>query len=161
MYHDARLPDARSTKLSVGIRNVTNGLRHQRAYGRVGEGFCRWAPIAVYSQSRNLAGCMRKLCRAPFSDRTLPPPRLLLVMIAVQTLLMLECFEDMLSGRLPVVPPSSSSGSPAPLGGSRGGSMAYRVPPNEFLKVLVEGSTTRLGGLHAVLQVCFLPIRSN
>lgn len=69
---------------------------------------------------------------------------------------MLECFEDMLSGRLPVVPPPSSSGNPAPLSGSRGGSMAYRVPPNEFLKVLMEGNTTRLGGLHAVLQVCFL-----
>lgn len=70
---------------------------------------------------------------------------------------MLECFEDMLSGKLPVAPPSlSSSGEAAPLSGSRGGSMAYRVPPNEFLKVLVEGNTTRLGGLHAVLQVCIL-----
>eukprot|EP00903_Cladosiphon_okamuranus_P013494 g12569.t1 len=69
-----------------------------------------------------------------------------------ETLLMLECFEDMLSGKLPVVPPSSFSGNPAPLSGSRGGSMAYRVPPNEFLKVLLEGNTTRLGGLHAVLQ---------
>eukprot|EP00752_Nemacystus_decipiens_P007038 g6313.t1 len=58
----------------------------------------------------------------------------------------------MLSGRLPVVPPSSSSGNVASLGGSRGSSMAYRVPPNEFLKVLVEGNTTRIGGLHAVLQ---------
>lgn len=32
--------------------------------------------------------------------------------------------------------------------------MAYRVPPSEFLQVLVEGDTTRLGALHAVLQVC-------
>lgn len=65
---------------------------------------------------------------------------------------MLECFEDMLSGRLPVTAPSSS-GDPAPLSGSGGGSMAYRVPPSEFFKVLVEGNTTRLGALHAVMKV--------
>ncbi|CAM9253620.1 unnamed protein product, partial [Scytosiphon promiscuus] len=68
-----------------------------------------------------------------------------------ETLLMLECFEDMLSGRLPVTAPSSS-GDSAPLTGSSGSSMAYRVPPSEFLKVLAEGNTTRLGALHAVMK---------
>lgn len=67
---------------------------------------------------------------------------------------MLECFEDMLSGKLPVAPPSSSR-CPT-LGMTSGGSMAYRVPPSEFLKVLVEGNTTRVGALHAVMQVCML-----
>lgn len=65
---------------------------------------------------------------------------------------MLECFEDMLSGKLPVVAPSAS-GDPGPLIGSNGGSMAYRLPPSEFLKVLMEGNTTRLGALHAVMKV--------
>lgn len=67
----------------------------------------------------------------------------------VQTLSMLECFEDMLSGKL------SSTSSPAssdPIGRSSV-DMVYLVPPSEFLKVLLEGNTTRLGALHAVLQV--------
>ncbi|CBN77360.1 expressed unknown protein [Ectocarpus siliculosus] len=68
-----------------------------------------------------------------------------------ETLSMLECFEDMLSGKLPVAPPSSSR-CPTPLNIASGGSMAYRVPPSEFLKVLVEGNTTRVGALHAVMQ---------
>ncbi|CAN0517597.1 unnamed protein product, partial [Ectocarpus sp. 12 AP-2014] len=68
-----------------------------------------------------------------------------------ETLSMLECFEDMLSGKLPVAPPSSSR-CPDPLNIASGGSMAYRVPPSEFLKVLVEGNTTRVGALHAVMQ---------
>lgn len=73
-----------------------------------------------------------------------------------QTLAMLECFEDMLSGKLSVLnPPDRQSGSCT--------SMAYRVPPSEFLKVLLEGNSTRLGALHAVLQVSYcgtLPLPS-
>ncbi|CAM9282774.1 unnamed protein product [Ectocarpus fasciculatus] len=68
-----------------------------------------------------------------------------------ETLSMLECFEDMLSGKLSVAPPSSSR-CPTPLSVASGGSLAYRVPPSEFLKVLVEGNTTRVGALHAVMQ---------
>lgn len=67
-----------------------------------------------------------------------------------QTLSMLECFEDMLSGRLPVDPPPSPGG---PLCESSVNSVAYRVPPSDFLKVLLGGDTTRIGALHAVLQV--------
>lgn len=63
---------------------------------------------------------------------------------------MLECFEDMLSGRLPVGPPPSSSD---PLSQSSVNNVAYRVPPSDFLKVLLGGDTTRIGALHAVLQV--------
>lgn len=63
---------------------------------------------------------------------------------------MLECFEDMLSGRLPVGPPPSSGD---PLSQSSVNNVAYRVPPSDFLKVLLGGDTTRIGALHAVLQV--------
>ncbi|CAM9274925.1 unnamed protein product [Laminaria digitata] len=62
---------------------------------------------------------------------------------------MLECFEDMLSGRLPVGPPTSTGD---PLSLSSVSSVAYRVPPSDFLKVLLGGDTTRVGALHAVLQ---------
>ena len=63
---------------------------------------------------------------------------------------MLECFEDILSGKLPDGPLPSSGD---PLGRSSVSSVAYRVPPSDFLKVLLAGDTTRIGALHAVLQV--------
>lgn len=83
--------------------------------------------------------CPRHLPLLPLSAR-----------LGTQTLSMLECFEDMLSGRLPVAPPPSFGN---PLSRSSVSSVAYRVPPSDFLKVLLAGNTTRIGALHAVLQV--------
>lgn len=67
--------------------------------------------------------------------------------VVVQAQSLLRSFNDLIAGK-------HSNLSADPPDGSR--AMVYRVPPSEFLKVLLEGDATCLPALHAALQVRIL-----
>lgn len=78
-------------------------------------------------------------------------------LLAQQAQSLLQCFREVVVGNLSSVPSSTTSsfggGGGLRFNGSSSALSAYRVPPSEFLKVLLEGNLTRLRALHAVLEV--------